>query len=119
MQFHTSTAAAALPAACFDGSYFPAFSTTPSSCSDLLRVPVSGYTPFVRPVAGSSATVADTAGELLDLFDTAIAFIKRTFQPSILKRKRRHGYRARKKTPGGRAVLKRRLLKGRKQLTQV
>ena len=41
---------------------------------------------------------------------------KRTYQPKKRRRQRRHGFMARNSTRNGRAILKRRFLKGRWQL---
>ena len=43
--------------------------------------------------------------------------MKRTFQPNNRKKNKKHGFRKRMKTQGGRNVLKSRMTKGREKLS--
>jgi large subunit ribosomal protein L34 len=51
------------------------------------------------------------------LFSSRTNPMKRTYQPSVKRRKRTHGFRARMRTRGGRSVLRARRAKGRARLS--
>lgn len=55
-------------------------------------------------------------GSLWDNLQSGLMLLKRTFQPSLIRRKRKHGFLARNATKDGRKILNNRRMKGRRSL---
>ncbi|KAL0052807.1 hypothetical protein WJX82_008132 [Trebouxia sp. C0006] len=66
-------------------------------------------------------SIASTGIEQLDPIDSnaegMLCATKRTYQPSVIIRKRRHGFLNRISSRGGRSVMRRRKAKGRYNIT--
>ena len=86
---------------------------SPSNCS---RISLSQQPslPIKSSVMSSSSSVNSIGSQIWD--SLGIWLIKRTFQPSIIRKRRKTGFLKRQKSVGGRRVLKRRLAKGRMRL---
>jgi len=82
------------------------------------------YLDVAKPIrmpdkASKSWTSTKINGETSDSVcdnDTSVHCVKRTYQPSWVKRKRTHGFLHRLGSKGGRRVIQRRLAKGRKYM---
>jgi large subunit ribosomal protein L34 len=81
----------------------------------LTITPAGGGASFIVPPPVIPTFRACTVA-IQDILSNTILWIKRTFQPSIIRKKRKHGFFARKLTVGGRRILKRRKAKGRWRL---
>ena len=93
--------------------------------SALARTPhLFRYTRFWVPelplatswLPNSTALTVSNRPLLGNLWQECIWHIKRTFQPSLVRRKRKMGWLARKRHRHGRAILRRRKAKGRWRL---
>jgi large subunit ribosomal protein L34 len=85
--------------------------------ASIVRLPISPpLLPLpIAPLEQRSVMLVSSS-LLSSLLSSAIWYMKRTFQPSIMRKKRKMGYLVRQRTVGGRRTLARRRLKGRARL---
>jgi large subunit ribosomal protein L34 len=66
--------------------------------------------------SGAASSISSWVEELANTLAGAIMAIKRTYRPSVVRKKRTHGFLHRNSTTSGQKLLKRRIRKGRKTL---
>lgn len=67
-------------------------------------------------LTAAAGSISVGLSEILEGLYNGILNIKRTYQPSIIKMKRRHGFLARQRSRHGRKIMARRLAQGRRRM---
>ena len=88
------------------------FSTMRGSIGEEMHSPTETVSMGTSAVEEEEAAVSSLA----DLLSNSTWFQKRTFQPSLIRRKRKHGFLKRVRTSSGRKILNARRRKGRRNL---
>jgi large subunit ribosomal protein L34 len=95
-------------------SLSPQWSASLSSWWRFNFLPIKSFQ--MHMASNNPFVVAEASYNNSNILSWALWLLKRTYQPSLLRKKRKCGYLKRRKTVGGRNILKRRQAKGRKRL---